>query len=129
MSISVTKENTALMAHLLRRAGFGATRQELEQYLEQGYEAVVESLLHPGDPRNTNDDTGVNHRQRWILEQLSAGVESRRGDVERQVQAISQDGEAWGRALCAEFDVANASAAALLEAGEGEAVVVVTVSS
>ena len=37
----------ALMAHLLRRAGFGATRDELEQYLAQGYEATVEELLHP----------------------------------------------------------------------------------
>ena len=31
----------ALMAHLMRRAGFGATREELEMYLAQGYEATV----------------------------------------------------------------------------------------
>ena len=37
----------ALMAHLLRRAGFGATREELEQYVAKGYEATVEELLHP----------------------------------------------------------------------------------
>ena len=37
----------ALMAHLLRRAGFGATRGELECRVEQGYEATVEELLHP----------------------------------------------------------------------------------
>ena len=36
MSSPVTKENTALMAHLMRRAGFGANRQELEGYLAQG---------------------------------------------------------------------------------------------
>src|SRR5438094_3100811 len=36
-----------LMAHLYRRAGFGATRDELEAALERGYEATVESLLHP----------------------------------------------------------------------------------
>jgi uncharacterized protein (DUF1800 family) len=35
------------MAHLLRRAGFGATRDELEHYVAQGYEATVEELLHP----------------------------------------------------------------------------------
>jgi hypothetical protein len=29
------------MAHLFRRAGFGATREELERYAAQGYEAVV----------------------------------------------------------------------------------------
>ena len=37
----------ALMAHLLRRAGFGATRDELDAYVAQGYEASVEQLLHP----------------------------------------------------------------------------------
>jgi uncharacterized protein (DUF1800 family) len=36
-----------LMAHLLRRAGFGATREELESYATKGYEATVEELLHP----------------------------------------------------------------------------------
>src|SRR5215471_7580026 len=36
-----------LMAHLYRRAGFGATREEIEAALEQGYEATVEDLLHP----------------------------------------------------------------------------------
>src|SRR5688572_30940636 len=36
-----------LMAHLLRRAGFGATRDEVEAALAKGYEATVEELLHP----------------------------------------------------------------------------------
>ena len=39
-----------LMAHLMRRAGFGANRDELEAYVEKGYEATVEELLNPGDP-------------------------------------------------------------------------------
>ena len=37
----------ALMAHLLRRAGFGATFQELDRYSRMGYEAAVEEVLHP----------------------------------------------------------------------------------
>ena len=37
----------SLMAHLMRRAGFGASFEELEQFTEQGYEATVEQLLHP----------------------------------------------------------------------------------
>ena len=37
----------ALLAHLLRRAGFGATRDELDRYCSQGYGATVEELLHP----------------------------------------------------------------------------------
>ena len=44
------------MAHLLRRAGFGATREELEQRMVKGYEATVEELLHPVDPQNMPDD-------------------------------------------------------------------------
>ena len=31
----------SLMAHLLRRAGFGANRDELEQYLDMGYDGAV----------------------------------------------------------------------------------------
>ena len=37
----------ALTAHLLRRAGFGADREELERYSEKSYEDVVEDLLNP----------------------------------------------------------------------------------
>ena len=41
------ENNLALFAHLMRRAGFGATRSELEEYASKGYEAVVDDLLHP----------------------------------------------------------------------------------
>ncbi len=37
----------SLMAHLMRRAGFGSTRNELEELASKGYEAVVDDLLHP----------------------------------------------------------------------------------
>ena len=43
------KEDLALMAHLLRRAGFGASRDELEARVAQGYDNVVDELLDPGD--------------------------------------------------------------------------------
>ena len=48
----------ALLAHLLRRAGFGATRDGLERYAALGYEAVVEELLHPeaAPPALDNED-------------------------------------------------------------------------
>ena len=39
----------ALMAHLMRRAGFGATRDELEARAAKGYETTVEELLHPDE--------------------------------------------------------------------------------
>ncbi len=43
----MAEKDVALMNHLLRRAGFGATREELDGYLAKGYEATVEELLHP----------------------------------------------------------------------------------
>ena len=52
----MSQNEISLMAHLLRRAGFGATRDELEAYLAKGYEATVEELLHPGDPGSMPDD-------------------------------------------------------------------------
>ena len=39
-------QDIALMAHLMRRAGFGATREELEARVAKGYEATVEELLN-----------------------------------------------------------------------------------
>jgi uncharacterized protein (DUF1800 family) len=36
-----------LMAHLFRRAGFSATRDEIEAAMAKGYEATVDDLLHP----------------------------------------------------------------------------------
>ncbi len=45
----------ALMAHLMRRASFGATREELEQRVVKGYEATVEELLHPQDAKPANE--------------------------------------------------------------------------
>ncbi len=41
------ENDISLMAHLMRRAGFGATREELERRAAVGYEATVEELLHP----------------------------------------------------------------------------------
>jgi hypothetical protein len=41
------QEDIALMAHLMRRAGFGAGRDELGARVAKGYEATVEELLHP----------------------------------------------------------------------------------
>ena len=45
-----------VMAHLMRRAGFGATRPELEVCLSDGYEATVEKLLHPTNTKTMPDD-------------------------------------------------------------------------
>ncbi len=52
----MSSQDIELMAHLMRRAGFSATRDELEEYVAKGYDAVVEELLHPVDPQNLPDD-------------------------------------------------------------------------
>ena len=47
MATTRTATDPRLMAHLLRRAGFGATPAELDRALERGYEATLEGLLTP----------------------------------------------------------------------------------
>ena len=45
-----------LAAHLARRAGFGATPEELDRYVEIGYEDLVEQFLDTSDANYTPDD-------------------------------------------------------------------------
>ena len=45
----------ALMAHLMRRAGFGSTRDELERLVAQGYEQTVEQLVDPQGQEPANE--------------------------------------------------------------------------
>ena len=50
------REQMALMAHLMRRAGFGASREELEARVAVGYEATVEDLIHPENQPAIDED-------------------------------------------------------------------------
>ena len=43
----MSNADVALTAHLMRRAGFGTTLAELEEYVKKGYENVVENLVEP----------------------------------------------------------------------------------
>jgi len=45
-----------LIAHLMRRAGFGATRNQLDSYAAKGYEATVEEFLNPVGEQRMGDD-------------------------------------------------------------------------
>jgi uncharacterized protein (DUF1800 family) len=45
-----------LMGHLFRRAGFGATRDELEAALTKGYEATLDALLDPEQAPDLEED-------------------------------------------------------------------------
>ena len=59
----------ALMSHLMRRVGFGATRQEIEALAEQGYEDTVELLLHPEDQPEIDEE--LLYRYHPMVETLS----------------------------------------------------------
>ena len=52
----MSSEQRSLIAHLARRAGFGATPEELDRYELIGYEALVEEFLNPGNPEHISDD-------------------------------------------------------------------------
>ena len=61
--MKMTQPDLALVAHLMRRAGFGATRDELEAYASQSYEAIVEDLLHPERFPEVDDDVIIRY---WL---------------------------------------------------------------
>ncbi len=58
----MSNQDIELMAHLMRRVGFGATREELEEYVAKGYEATVEEMLHPEDAPAALDDEDLIRR-------------------------------------------------------------------
>lgn len=45
----MASKDVQLMSHLMRRAGFGASRERLDELVEQGYDETVESLLEAVD--------------------------------------------------------------------------------
>ena len=55
----------ALMAHLMRRAGFGVPYEELQERAAKGYEATVEELLHP---ENQPDGIEMDVLERYFTE-------------------------------------------------------------
>ena len=61
----MAENDIALMAHLMRRAGFGAPYEELEARAAKGYEATVEELLHP---ENQPDGIEMDVLERYFVE-------------------------------------------------------------
>ena len=62
----------ALMAHLMRRAGFGATFEELEARAAKGYEATVDELLDPAGQPELEKDLMMRYQPQWVSQ---AGLE------------------------------------------------------
>ena len=52
-----------LVAHLMRRAGFGATQYEIDSLMSREYEDIVEDLLHPEEFPEPEEDVA---RRYWI---------------------------------------------------------------
>ena len=58
----MSDQDIALMAHLMRRTAFGATRGELETYVAKGYQSVVEEMLNPGESSQLLGDEDIVRR-------------------------------------------------------------------
>ncbi|GIT02243.1 MAG: hypothetical protein CM1200mP27_08680 [Chloroflexota bacterium] len=71
----MSDQDIALMAHLMRRAGFGATRDELEARVANGYEATVEELLNTEE----QEELDRNEMMRFPSPGLATGYTSRNG--------------------------------------------------
>src|SRR2546427_1073978 len=61
----MANNDIALMAHFMRRAGFGAPYEELETRAARGYEATVDELL---DPENQPDGIEMDLLERYFTE-------------------------------------------------------------
>ena len=61
----MAENDVALMAHLMRRAGFGAQYDELETRAAKGYEATVEELLNPSEDTHGMD---LDLAERYFIE-------------------------------------------------------------
>src|SRR5436309_14842864 len=61
------QEDIALMAHLMRRAGFRAGRDELEARVAKGYQATVEERLHPETQPAVDDYTLLRYQPAALL--------------------------------------------------------------
>ena len=52
----MSDKEITLVSHLMRRAGFGATRTEIEELSKESYEDIVENLLHPERVEDLEED-------------------------------------------------------------------------
>ena len=59
-------QDISLMAHLMRRAGFGALYSELEARAAMGYNAMVEELLHPEAQADLDQDRMCRYQPQWL---------------------------------------------------------------
>ena len=68
----MSDQDISSMAHLMRRAGFGAPLEELETRSAAGYEATVEELLNPEAQPDLESDIMMRYKTEWVSQ---AGLE------------------------------------------------------
>ena len=81
----MANQDIALMAHLLRRAGFGASRDQLDPYVAKGYEATVEELLSPEQQPGVDEDLLIRYHPNFYE---SANIQ---GNVQQWVYRMTND--------------------------------------
>ena len=69
------KTDTTLIAHLMRRAGFGAPYDELEALAAKGYKAVVEELVNPEGQPELEWDMMLRYRSTWARQSAPETVQ------------------------------------------------------
>ena len=70
----MANQDIELMAHLMRRAGFGATRDELEARVARGYDATVEELLNPDSVEGSDRLDFLRYQPGYWKPPTSAGM-------------------------------------------------------
>ena len=88
VGVKMADRDVSLMAHLMRRAGFGAARDELEARVAKGYEATVEELLHPESQPDVEAD--IMGRYMPEYEELTAFESNPQAWVYRMVNSKRQ---------------------------------------
>jgi uncharacterized protein (DUF1800 family) len=79
--MATSKSQSFWVGHLMRRAGFGSTPQELQRYSSMGYDATLDELLHPERVDNSQleadikqqdfDFTNIEDLKRWWLYRMA----------------------------------------------------------
>ena len=72
-SKAATKTDIPLMAHLMRRLGFGVRHDELEAFAAQGYDATLDWLLHPEREPELDDDLSYRFHPTYVEPQGFTG--------------------------------------------------------
>ncbi|GIS93091.1 MAG: hypothetical protein CM1200mP22_03280 [Dehalococcoidia bacterium] len=64
----MSDQDISQIAHLMRRAGFGAPLEELQARAAKGYDATVEELLDPDSQPPMERDLMMRYKGDWVAQ-------------------------------------------------------------